>query len=314
MKRRIYVFVPVVLIAVSLGVVPHTSFAQSLSSALGAGHLDGLTKLANCQRPIMGHRERLIADRLDAKLAVSPTLTPQERSIWQADIEALRKVDYAHPYTAPDPKNPQQKVTHSLLETASRLPPQGEASGAASLRELLFRFFQCAPRCRERDVVQRAVIHDAEIELMIVAVQVDVLPTHRVSAIFRLAQHGEGRFSTRPKLEHHRAAVCARIGALKARAATHRDKTQRCHSYYDRSLPMIRSHSCSPLFLLVPFLQQCFAETRLFRGRDVSSSGKSSVTVPPHQNFGTLRVAFCTCAWCARLAAAFLASVIFWAS
>jgi hypothetical protein len=98
----------VLLVVLSFCIASQTSFAQSLSSALGAGHLDGLTKFANCHNQITGHREKLIADRLDAKLAKSTALTPQERDIWAADIQALRQVTATHPYKAPDPKNPQQ--------------------------------------------------------------------------------------------------------------------------------------------------------------------------------------------------------------
>jgi hypothetical protein len=97
----------VLLLAIS-GVVPLTSFAQALSGALGASDMSGLKKFSDCHNPAIGHREKLIADRLESKLAVSPALTSQERDIWAADIQALRKVDHAHAYKAPDPKNPQQ--------------------------------------------------------------------------------------------------------------------------------------------------------------------------------------------------------------
>ena len=82
--------------------------AQSLSSGLGATKLDGLTKFSDCQNQALGHREHLIGDRLDAKLAVTTTLNPEERNIWVAEIRALRDVTPSKPYKAPDEKNSQR--------------------------------------------------------------------------------------------------------------------------------------------------------------------------------------------------------------
>ncbi len=98
----------VLIFVLALGMATQASYAQSLSSALGAGDMSGLKKFSDCHNPVMGYREKLIADRLDAKLAVSTALSQKERDIWAADIKALRQVDYAHPYKPPDPKQPQQ--------------------------------------------------------------------------------------------------------------------------------------------------------------------------------------------------------------
>ena len=94
----------VLLLVVSFGVAPCTSFAQGL----GATNLDGLKDFSECQNQVVGHHEKLIADRLEAKLAVSTALTPEEHDIWAGDIRALRQVTPSQPnYKAPDPKNPQ---------------------------------------------------------------------------------------------------------------------------------------------------------------------------------------------------------------
>jgi len=101
------------LLLVSIGVAPHTSFGQSLSSGLGATSIGpGITNFADCQNQVIGHREKLIADRMEAKLAKSSALTAEERAIWAADIQALRQVTPKQPnFKAPDAKNPQ----HYLL-------------------------------------------------------------------------------------------------------------------------------------------------------------------------------------------------------
>jgi len=101
----------VFLFVVSSGLLPRTVFSQSLSSGLGATKLDGLKNFSECQNQALGHHEKLIADRLDAKLAKSDALTTEERDIWAADIRALRQVTPSQPYKAPDAKNPQ----HYLL-------------------------------------------------------------------------------------------------------------------------------------------------------------------------------------------------------
>ena len=81
----------------------------SLSAALGATNLDGLSKFANCQSESVGYREGLIADRLEAKLANTPNLTPQDRGAWLADIASLRQVRQTHArYNPPDPNDPQR--------------------------------------------------------------------------------------------------------------------------------------------------------------------------------------------------------------
>lgn len=91
-----------------ISVTPVSASAQSLSSGLGATKLDGLDKLNNCQNKALGHREHLIADRLDARLAQNTTLNADERAIWVAEIHALRQTSPTHPYKAPDEKNSQR--------------------------------------------------------------------------------------------------------------------------------------------------------------------------------------------------------------
>jgi hypothetical protein len=87
------------------GIASPASFAQGL----GATQIGpGLQNFADCQNQVQGHREHLIADRLQAKLDKSTSLTPEDRDIWVAEIRALRQVKPSQPYTAPDPKNPQR--------------------------------------------------------------------------------------------------------------------------------------------------------------------------------------------------------------
>ena len=51
------------------------ALADSLSAALGATKMDGLTNFANCQDETIGYREKLIADRLELKVANTPRRT-----------------------------------------------------------------------------------------------------------------------------------------------------------------------------------------------------------------------------------------------
>ena len=88
-------------------IVPPAASAQSLSSALGATKLDGLKNFSDCMDQVHGKRENLIGERMAAKLAISTSLTPQERDIWAADVNALRQVTPSRPFQAPDPTNPQ---------------------------------------------------------------------------------------------------------------------------------------------------------------------------------------------------------------
>lgn len=101
------------LVVVSIGMSPHNSFGQSLSSGLGAASIGpGIQNFADCQIQVIGHREQLIADRMEAKLAKSPDLSAKERAIWTADIQALRQVTPKQTtFKATDTKNPQ----HYLL-------------------------------------------------------------------------------------------------------------------------------------------------------------------------------------------------------
>jgi hypothetical protein len=91
---------------------PLTGFAQSRSADLGATNLNGLKPFTDCLEQVKGHREQLIAARLDAKLAVSTALNAAERAAWQRDIVALRAVTPQQPnFAPPDAKDPQ----HYLL-------------------------------------------------------------------------------------------------------------------------------------------------------------------------------------------------------
>jgi hypothetical protein len=79
----------------------------SLSLAQGATVLTGMSTLVDCNNKAIGHREKLIADRLDAKLAKSPALTAPERDAWLADIRSLRAVTPSTPkYVPPNAKDP----------------------------------------------------------------------------------------------------------------------------------------------------------------------------------------------------------------
>jgi hypothetical protein len=98
------------VVAVSLA--PLTVAAQSRSVDLGATNLNGLKPFTDCLERVKGHREQLIAARLEAKLAVSTALNAQERAAWQRDIVALRAVTPQQPnFVPPDPKD----AVHYLL-------------------------------------------------------------------------------------------------------------------------------------------------------------------------------------------------------
>lgn len=103
MKRSMVLWGLALLISSGIGLP--ASFAQGL----GATQLGpGLQNFADCQNQVQGHREHLMADRLQAKLDKSTSLTPEDRDIWVAEIGALRQVKPSQPYKAPDPKNPQR--------------------------------------------------------------------------------------------------------------------------------------------------------------------------------------------------------------
>ena len=108
MKRSLVLMGPVLLglmLLISSGIGLPASFAQGL----GATQIGpGLQNFADCQNQVQGHSEHLMADRLQAKLDKSSSLTPEDRDIWVAEIRALRQVKPSQPYKAPDPKNPQR--------------------------------------------------------------------------------------------------------------------------------------------------------------------------------------------------------------
>jgi len=91
--------------------LPLCAHAQSLSSALGATKLDGLTNFADCTNQSQGYRERIIGERIAAKLAVSSALTAEQRAVWQADADALRAVTPQAQFVPPNARDPQ----HYLL-------------------------------------------------------------------------------------------------------------------------------------------------------------------------------------------------------
>jgi hypothetical protein len=93
------------MLAVLVAAAPAVSFAQ------GATKLDGLGPFVDCQNQSLGYREKLMADRIQAKLAKSPALNAKEREAWLADIQALRAVTPTKSqFVPPDPKNPQQYI------------------------------------------------------------------------------------------------------------------------------------------------------------------------------------------------------------
>jgi hypothetical protein len=103
MKRSMLLCALMFLISSGIG-LPR-SFAQGL----GATQVGpGLQNFADCQNQVQGHSEHLMADRLQAKLDKSSSLTPEDRDIWVAEIAALRQVKPSQPYKAPDPKNSQR--------------------------------------------------------------------------------------------------------------------------------------------------------------------------------------------------------------
>jgi len=63
---------------------------------------------SECQNQVLGHHEHLIGGRLEAKLAISTALKPEEHDIWAAEIRALQQVTPSRPYKAPDEKNSQR--------------------------------------------------------------------------------------------------------------------------------------------------------------------------------------------------------------
>jgi hypothetical protein len=70
--------------------------------------LDLVFKILRIARPRSSvTAKKLIADRMEAKLAKSPALSAEERAIWTADIQALRQVTPKQTtFKAPDAKKP----------------------------------------------------------------------------------------------------------------------------------------------------------------------------------------------------------------
>src|SRR5690242_18553280 len=90
-------FIGAMLLAVCLITGLKTAHAGSLSAGLGAASLgDTMQNFADCENQTIGFREGLIADRIEAKLAQSPALTAQERDIWAAEAQALRRSYQTH--------------------------------------------------------------------------------------------------------------------------------------------------------------------------------------------------------------------------
>jgi hypothetical protein len=83
--------ITVLAFAILLVLISTPAFA-SLSDALGATKLDGLTHFSNCQNESIGYREGLIAERLELKLANTPNLPLPQRQQWLNDIAILRQV------------------------------------------------------------------------------------------------------------------------------------------------------------------------------------------------------------------------------
>jgi hypothetical protein len=97
------------LVGVLATALPAAGFAQSLSASLGATKLDGLANFADCNNQSVGYREKLTADRIEAKLAKSPALNAQEREAWLAEVRALRAVTPRNGrFVPPSPQDPQR--------------------------------------------------------------------------------------------------------------------------------------------------------------------------------------------------------------
>jgi hypothetical protein len=102
------VFATVTAVAAAWLSSPQIAVAQPLSYWLGAYKLDGLRTYKNCMDASYGFRETLIADRIEQRLAISTALKPDERAVWQADIDALRAVPRNHAaFRGPDRERPQ---------------------------------------------------------------------------------------------------------------------------------------------------------------------------------------------------------------
>src|SRR4030081_3825729 len=99
MKRSMILLGPVLLgliLLISSGIGLPASFAQGL----GATQIGpDLRNFADCQNQVQGHSEHLMADRLQAKLDKSSSLTPEDRDISVAGICALRQFAPAVPVT-----------------------------------------------------------------------------------------------------------------------------------------------------------------------------------------------------------------------
>ena len=97
MKRSMVLWGLVLLISSGIGLP--ASFAQGL----GATQLGpGLQNFADCQNRVQGHSEHLMADRLQAKLDKSTSLTPEDRDIW-----SLKSV----PFARSNPLSPTRRPT-----------------------------------------------------------------------------------------------------------------------------------------------------------------------------------------------------------
>src|SRR6267154_1991629 len=91
------------LLSIAASIVAPSALAQS-ATQLGPG----LENFVKCQNQSIGHSEHLMADRIEAKLALSSALTAEMRTIWLAEIKALRAVTPDKQHNPPDPKNPQR--------------------------------------------------------------------------------------------------------------------------------------------------------------------------------------------------------------
>ena len=118
--------------------VAPSALAQS-ATQLGPG----LQNFVDCQNQTIGHSEHLMADRIEAKLAVSPALTPEMRDIWQAEIKALRAVTSKNRYVPPDPKNPQRYFLGLTDQEQQARMAQQHAAGAAANQALVGKMTAC---------------------------------------------------------------------------------------------------------------------------------------------------------------------------
>jgi hypothetical protein len=103
---------------------------------VSANAQSGVAALAACNDQTVGYMHNLIADRLEAKLGQSPSLSAAEREIWLADIKALRAVTRGKAFVPPNRDDPQ----HFLLGLSD---PEQRAINSMQIRRVQDVQIQC---------------------------------------------------------------------------------------------------------------------------------------------------------------------------